>query len=158
MFTLELNELRALVHDEEDKKTRAVLTAMLCLADKVLENSDKLEKVEKYKEQCEIFEGNASITCKILSGLGVLLFSVFVGIGAYIFNELKIISSRQSGVLSALEFIKIKHVNIDDRIQKLDNMIMDNNKKIQDIQSRNAAADNIQRDILNNVIGPQHLP
>ena len=149
MFTLEIEELLELVKNEEDRKLRAILIAVLCVTDRLNEHTEQIEKIVANDLACEVFTGNASITCKLLSGLGAALFAVLVGVAAYIFQELNTISFRQSGVLTTLEYIKEDNNIVASKLKSLDDILIENSTRLKSIETRNAAVDSQREELLN---------
>ena len=135
MLVLELNELRDMIKGETDSRTKGTLMVLLCIADRVSENTAAITANEKAIETHEAYV----VKSQTLFTAGVWLLSgvqlLVVGLFSYIFTELNTLSYRQAGVLATLVTIEHQHQEID--------------TKLKDIETRNAAADNIQRQILN---------
>ena len=151
MITLELDELRDLIRNEGDAKTKGTLMVLLCIADRVSDNTDSLKIVDvkliAHDEYIVKYESYFSISVWVLGILQVIVIGVF----AYIFEDLNTISFKQAGILSTVEYIKFGYNEIDQQLKKTIGVVGDSNARLQNIENRNEASDNLQRDIKKNL-------
>ena len=113
MFVSEFAELREMIKDEDDKKTKALLIALLCIADKVSENTVCISNLQQNRRSTDMFVNKVDYIIKFFSWLSIVLPIIVIAVFGYIFSSINTMSIKQAIVIDNLNNIKYRNEKAD---------------------------------------------